>query len=90
MQRVPSARGAIIGASSLASFDPDYAVANAPASGAFGVSWGQAELDAMALRFTVAGGGSSWKLKLVVVTIKYSAPGHGGTRRLRLGLGIGL
>ena len=82
--------GAIIGASSLASFDPDYAVANEPASGAFGVSWGQAELDGMALRFTVAGGGSAWKLKVLAVTITYIVPGGGGTRRIGLGMGIGL
>ena len=71
--------GRSAGVSSLAGYDPDYAVANEPVSASFaGLSWGQAELDAMSLRFTVAAGDSAWALKNLVVSITYADPSGGG------------
>ena len=82
------------GTKTLLELEPGYAT-TVQVNAAWEVSWGQAELDAMRLRFTVNGGGSTWVLRNLVVTVTYIAAAgvaasNNNRSRVRRGLSLGL
>ena len=82
------------GAKTLLELEPGYAT-TVQVRVAWDVSWGQAELDAMRLRFAVNGGGSTWVLRNLVVSVTYTEPGNAAVMitnraRVRRGLSLGL
>ena len=82
------------GMKTLLELEPGYAT-TVQVNATWDVSWGQAELDAMRLRFTVNGGGSTWVLRNLVVTVTYTAAGaaaasNNNRARVRRGLSLGL